>query len=158
MRALAQYRTSRISGHEALVHVINKQSCRDKNLMCFVHKLVLVCLQHNILFKAKHIPGTYNRLADLLSRFQIPTFQREAPASMNSFATDIPSVSVTYKLGHVITLLTRSSLQRSSLSTYSCAWKLFDQFYSHVFSTISYNLPLSPNMLALFIAYMYDWH
>ena len=76
--------------NEALVHVINKQSSRDKNLMCFVRKLVLVCLHHNILFKAKHIPGTYNRLADLLSRFQIPTFQREAPASMNSCATDIP--------------------------------------------------------------------
>ncbi len=41
----------------------------------------------NIHLKAKHIPGTYNRLADLLSRFQIPTFKHEAPASMNSYAT-----------------------------------------------------------------------
>jgi hypothetical protein len=75
--------------NEALVHVINKQSCKDKALMFFVRKLVLVCLNHNILFKAKHIPGTYNRLADLLSRFQVQTFKREAPASMNSCATDI---------------------------------------------------------------------
>jgi hypothetical protein len=75
--------------NEALVHVINKQSCKDKALMFFVRKLVLVCLNHNILFKAKHIPGTYNRLADLLSRFQVQTLKREAPASMNSCATDI---------------------------------------------------------------------
>ena len=78
--------------NEALVYVINKQSCRDKTLMQFVRKLVLVCLQNNILFKAKHIPGTYNRLADLLSRFQVPTFKREAPASMHSCATDIPPI------------------------------------------------------------------
>jgi hypothetical protein len=76
--------------NEALVHVINKQSCKDKALMFFVRKLVLVCLNHNILFKAKHIPGTYNHQADLLSRFQVQTFKREAPASMNSCATDIP--------------------------------------------------------------------
>lgn len=31
--------------NEALVHVINKQSCRDKALMFFMRKLVLVCLQ-----------------------------------------------------------------------------------------------------------------
>jgi hypothetical protein len=76
--------------NEALVYVINKQSCKDKILMKFVRKLVLVCLQHNILFKAKHIPGTYNHLADLLSCFQIQTFQCETSASMNSCATDIP--------------------------------------------------------------------
>ena len=76
--------------NEALVYVINKQSCKDKILMQFVRRLVLVCLQHNILFQAKHIPGTYNRLADLLSRFQVQTFQRETSASMNSCATDIP--------------------------------------------------------------------
>ena len=76
--------------NEALVHVINKQSCKDKASMFFVRKLVLVCLNHNILFKAKHIPGTYNRLADLLSLFQVQTFKRKAPASINSCATDIP--------------------------------------------------------------------
>ena len=40
--------------NEALVHVINKQSCRDKTLMVFVRKLVFVCLDNNILFKGKH--------------------------------------------------------------------------------------------------------
>ena len=67
--------------NEALVHVINKQSCRDKMLMVFVRKLVLVCLE-NILFKAKHIAGVKNKLADCLSRFQVQTFKQLAPAHM----------------------------------------------------------------------------
>ena len=41
--------------NEALVHVINKSTCRDTSLMIFVRQLVLVCLKNNILFKAKHI-------------------------------------------------------------------------------------------------------
>ena len=76
--------------NNALVHVINKQSCRDKTLMVFVRKLVLVCLDNNILFKAKHIPGVKNKLADCLSRFQVQTFKQLAPANMHLFPTDIP--------------------------------------------------------------------
>ena len=38
--------------NNALVHVINRQSCKDKELMFFVRKLVLVCLRYNIIFKA----------------------------------------------------------------------------------------------------------
>ena len=62
-----------LTDHEALVYVINKQSCKDKNLMFFVRKLVLICLQNNILFKAKHVRGVYNTLADSLSRLQVDT-------------------------------------------------------------------------------------
>ena len=76
--------------NEALVHVINKKSCRDKSLMCFVRKMVLVCLQNNIVFKAKHIAGISNKLADSLSRFQVSTFHQLAPANMNRLPTDIP--------------------------------------------------------------------
>ena len=76
--------------NESLVHVINKQSCQDKSLMFFVRKLVLACLKYNILFKAKHIPGIHNKLADCLSRFQVQTFKQLAPAHMNRFPTDIP--------------------------------------------------------------------
>ena len=76
--------------NEALVHVINKQSCKDKPLMRFVRKLVSICLQHNIVFKAKHIPGIYNHLADSLSRLQVLTFRRLAPAHMDQCPTEIP--------------------------------------------------------------------
>ena len=75
--------------NEALVHVINKQSCRDKGLMFFVRKLVLVCLQNNMLFKAKHVRGLHNTLADSLSRLQVEKFKCLAPAFMYQYPTDI---------------------------------------------------------------------
>ena len=79
-----------LTDNEALVYVINKQSCKDKNLMFFVRKLVLVCLQNSILFKAKHVRGIYNTLADSLSRLQVDTFKCLAPVHMEREPTDIP--------------------------------------------------------------------
>ena len=79
------------SDNEALVYVINKSTCRDTSLMIFVRKLVLVCLRHNILFKAKHISGFKNTLADALSRLQIERFKKLAPAYMDPMPTAIPS-------------------------------------------------------------------
>ena len=76
--------------NDALVNVINKQFCRDKTLMVFIRKLVSICLDNNTLFRAEHIPGTHNTLADCLYRLQVQTFQKQAPASMNPFPTDIP--------------------------------------------------------------------
>ena len=52
------------TNNESLVHVINKQSSKDKSLMFFVRKLILICLEYNIVFKAKHISHVKNRLAD----------------------------------------------------------------------------------------------
>ena len=77
--------------NEALVHVINKSTCSDTSLMIFVRKLVLVCLRHNILFKAKHISAFKNTLADALSRLQIERFKKLAPAYMDPMPTAIPS-------------------------------------------------------------------
>lgn len=59
--------------------------------MFFVRKLVLVCLQRNIVFKANHIQGTYNTLADSLSRLQIQKFRLLAPVLMDQIQTDIPT-------------------------------------------------------------------
>ena len=59
---------------ESLVHVIYKQSCKDKSLMLFVRKLVSICLYYNIVFKATHISGVRNKLADALSHPQVHTF------------------------------------------------------------------------------------
>ena len=77
--------------HEALVHVINKSNCRDTSFMIFVRQLLLVCLKNNILFKAKHISGFKNTLADALSRLQIERFRKLAPAYMDPMPTAIPS-------------------------------------------------------------------
>ena len=77
--------------NKALVHVINKSTFRDTSLMIFVRKLVLVCLKRYTLFKAKHISGFKNTLADALSRLQIERFKKLAPAYMDPMPTAIPS-------------------------------------------------------------------
>ena len=79
-----------LTDNESLVHVINKQSSKDKSLMFFIRKLVLICLKYNIVFKAKHIAGVKNRLADSLSRLQVPYFKQLAPTHMFKLPTEIP--------------------------------------------------------------------
>ena len=67
--------------NSAVVEIINKQTSKDKTVMCLLRKLVITCLTHNILFKAKHIPGKHNISADLLSRLQVEAFHRINPLS-----------------------------------------------------------------------------
>ena len=62
-----------------VVSIINKQTSRCKRIMILVRILVLACLKHNILFRAKHIPGKYNVIADKLSRLQFAEARQMAP-------------------------------------------------------------------------------
>lgn len=78
-----------MSDNMAVVEVINKQTSREKNLMHLLRRLVLVCLSKNILFRAKHIPGKYNVIADRLSRLQFQR-AREAAPFLDQLATVIP--------------------------------------------------------------------
>lgn len=75
--------------NEAVVAIINKKSTKDEAMMRLVRVLVLACLRCNILFKAKHIPGVRNILADHLSRFRIPQFQQQA-AKMRWYVNHLP--------------------------------------------------------------------
>lgn len=50
----------------------------------------------------------------------------------------------------------QSSLQPSSIPTYNRAWQLFHQFFHTVFQTDFGFLPISPPVLALFIAYLFN--
>ena len=63
----------------AVVDVINKQSSRDPTVMILVRRFVLSSLRHNFLFRARHIPGAQNVLADKLSRFQFQAARQMAP-------------------------------------------------------------------------------
>ena len=74
----------------ALVSVINNTTSRDATLLMFVRRLVLACLGFNILFRARHVPGIHNELADSLSRLQMQRFKRLAPACMHPSPTVIP--------------------------------------------------------------------
>lgn len=59
----------------AIVHAIDKQTCKGKALMKFLRRLVLQALSHNILFRAKHIAEKSNTLADHLSRFKFQAWK-----------------------------------------------------------------------------------
>lgn len=75
--------------NEALVPVINKQTSKDPRIMILVRHLVLICLTHNIHFKAQHISSSANFLADALSRSQVQRF-RDLGKQMAPEATTIP--------------------------------------------------------------------
>ena len=42
---------------------------------------VLKCLKFNISYRARHVPGKINCIANALSRFQMSRFRKEAPTA-----------------------------------------------------------------------------
>lgn len=78
------------SDNAAVVHIINKQSCKEAQIMFLVRRLVLACMKHNILVRSEHLSGKRNTLADMLSRLQIEDFRRNAPFA-DKVATHVPS-------------------------------------------------------------------
>ena len=87
--------------------------------MVFVRKLVLVCLENNISFKAKHIPGTHNKLADSLISLAGSNFQATGTSEHESISDRHPPALAASNLANIITHLTTSSLQPSSIPTYT---------------------------------------
>lgn len=80
--------------NQALVHVINKQTCKDKDtgcIMSLVRQLVASCLEFNIYFKAKHSTSKENILCDLLSRSKVQQFLQLAPWA-DKQPVEIPSL------------------------------------------------------------------
>lgn len=77
--------------NQALVHVINKQTCKDKDIMSLVRQLVASCLEFNIYFKAKHLTSKENILCDLLSRSKVHQFLQLAPWA-DKQPVEIPSL------------------------------------------------------------------
>ena len=76
--------------NEAVVSIINKQSTSHRRSMGLVRMLVYFCLTHNIVFKARHIPGKNNDIADALSRLQHSKFKALAPRGADKVRTEIP--------------------------------------------------------------------
>ena len=67
--------------NQAVVRVVNRQASRSERVMRLVRKFVLTCLEANILFSARHIPGVDNDVADALSHFQEERFRTLAPSA-----------------------------------------------------------------------------
>ena len=68
-----------MSDNMGVVEIINKLTSRDPTIMILVRRLVVTTMKHNIMFRAKHIPGKYNIIADRLSRFKLQEARDAAP-------------------------------------------------------------------------------
>lgn len=77
------------SDNIAVVHVINKNTSKDSNLMSLMRRLMIASLRYNIHFRAEHVPGLLNTAADLLSRLQIQQFKDQYP-KMDRRPTVVP--------------------------------------------------------------------
>ena len=76
-----------LTDNAAIVDIINKQTSKHPLVMILVRDLVLTSLKHNILFRARHIPGVHNTGADYISRFQVDQFKEISPG-----ADDLPTL------------------------------------------------------------------
>ena len=65
--------------NSAVVHIINKHSSKDSNLMKLMRRFMVNVLKYNIVFKAQHVPGLSNIPADLISRLHIKQFHEKFP-------------------------------------------------------------------------------
>ncbi len=75
---------------KAVVSIINRQTSQCPRIMHLVRSMVLHCLEFNFHFKARHVPGVDNSIADALSRFQMERFRRLAPGA-DPVMTPLPS-------------------------------------------------------------------
>lgn len=76
----------------ALVHIINRTTSKENNIMKMIRKCVVKCMLCNIHIKAEHVPGCENVLADNLSRQQVETFRRHAPWAAQAPVTLPPAI------------------------------------------------------------------
>ena len=67
------------SDNMAVVHVLNSSTSKEREVMILLRKLVLVTMNYNFQFQARHLPGHVNTLADSLSRMQVAEFKKLAP-------------------------------------------------------------------------------
>ncbi|KAM4748826.1 uncharacterized protein WCC33_006225 [Rhinophrynus dorsalis] len=66
------------SDNLGVVQAVNNLSSGSLPVVRLLRKLVLGCMRHNIQFKAIHVPGANNGIADALSRGQMERFFRLA--------------------------------------------------------------------------------
>ena len=61
--------------NQDLVSIINKRTSQSKYIMQLIRPFVLMTMNNNTQFKALHVLGVHNEIADALSRFQIDRFR-----------------------------------------------------------------------------------
>ena len=80
----------------AVMAALNSMTCKCPHTMWLLRRIVAVCMRHNVLLSAVHVPGVDNGLADALSRFQVDRFWalvEEQSLVMDPEATPIAELS-----------------------------------------------------------------
>ncbi|KAJ1209296.1 hypothetical protein NDU88_004674 [Pleurodeles waltl] len=67
--------------NQTVVYLVNLQRAKDERVLRLLRIFLLNCLRFNIMFKARHVPGINNDIADALSRFQWHRFRGLAPGA-----------------------------------------------------------------------------
>ena len=88
-RKMANFRILCFTDNQSIVHVVNSQTSKEPLIMSLIRQLVMSTMKWKIDFKAKHIPGKSNLVADLLSRFQIQAAFQAVPW-LKSTAEEVP--------------------------------------------------------------------
>ena len=65
--------------NDAVVSIINSGTSKDQAVMFLLRRMFLVAAQSSFTFRASHLPGKVNLLADALSRFRFQTFRQLHP-------------------------------------------------------------------------------
>ena len=65
--------------NRTLFDIVNTQTSKSKCVMALMRPFILYTLQNNIIFRARHIDGKNNEIADAISRQQWDRFRRLAP-------------------------------------------------------------------------------
>lgn len=119
--------------NEGSVAVFNNQTCKDSKFMHMVKFMVLQCLKHNIVFRAKRIQEKLNDLADSLSRLRVAEFHRLAP-NAQKHPTEVPMdlAPGNVDLNNITELAVLTLFTQAS---YSKAWTMFTSF------CVTYNIP-----------------
>lgn len=109
--------------NKALVEILNKKSSKSKQVMQLVRPLILVAMLNNIHFKAFHIEGYKNSIADSISRKQWEKFWTLVPeADVNPLT--IPEDCIRDEIEH----LTLSSIAPNTKMVYSNGLNAFNNF------------------------------
>ncbi|MEG7522532.1 MAG: hypothetical protein M3H12_05460, partial [Chromatiales bacterium] len=130
----------------AVVEVINKQSAKNGHLMRLIRRLVVTAFKFNVYFKAKHIPGKINVIADRLSRFQEAAPRKVAPW-LQSRPDLIPPEILPCLLNAALTEGSKQAYRRAIASCTNFRKKRF-----HTFSVF----PASTSVLAAFAASLFS--
>ena len=137
--------------NQALVTLLNKKTCRSSRVMNLVRPLVFQCLLYNIQFKAVHIAGIKNEIADSISRQQWSRFRRLAPQADHT-AIPYSGILSNADLETEACRLLSASIAPKTHDTYLAGKNAFDRFRSEFHKTLDW--PPTVQQIAEFIAYL----